>query len=194
MEQINEIDDLWSIFQQLSFLSSKQIKKIINLLISKKNETINNLEKIQELIKELKQCSICTQYTKNEICQICSSNEREKKLLIVECVEQIKKIEDDNIFKGKYFVIPILYSKKFIPLDYDFSFLINYLPKFNEVIIGVDSTPEGILTSNRIFEEIRKKSTISVTKLATGIPLGSNIDYVDKITLSYALNNRKEIK
>lgn len=191
---LKEIDELSDILKHFPTLTSKQIKNIILYLVKNPSFSVQQLKRLEEILINIKQCQVCTQYSKDNICSICSSKKRENKLLIVENIDQIKKIEEEKIFLGKYYVIPILFNKKFHQLDYDFTFLLDYLSNFEEVIIGISSTAEGILTSNLIFETIRKKSNIKISKLATGIPLGSNIEYVDQVTLSHALRNRKDIE
>lgn len=191
-----EIDKLNEIFDDLKFLNSKQKKMIIDSLIKNKEKSITNLNEIRKLIEKINECKFCTSYCLNEtVCDVCKSNTRSQKLLIVESREQIKKIEENNLFDGKYFVIPILYTKKFQKINYDFSKLLMYLKHFDEIIIGVNYTQEGILTTNLIYDEIRNfNNKIKITKLSVGLPFGTNIDYVDQFTLSYAIKNRKDVE
>lgn len=93
--------------------------------------------------------------------------------------------------------MPILFNKKFerIESNFDFNNLLDYVDNFNEIIIGLSPTAEGVLTSNLIFDTIKKeKPNINISSLAIGIPMGSSIDYMDQLTISYAIKNRKDIK
>ncbi len=197
---IDELDNLIEQLQEISGVSKKQAIEIINFLLSKRNEEqdirINNFLKD---IKKIKECSICSLYTDNQDskCNICLSNKRESKLMIIENRSQIQKYEDWGLYKGRYFKVPQLFTKKFerINSNFEMDFLIDYINQFDEVIIALSPTPEGVLTSNLIFDTIKKsKPNIYISQLAIGIPMNSQIDYVDKLTLSQALKNRKEIK
>lgn len=192
---IKEFEQLVDILKQVPSISNKQAKNISHYLIDNNFDVEMNLNKIINLIKNIKKCNLCSIYVINEsTCRICSSNTRERKLMIVEDNEQIIKIESMNIYKGKYYVIPYLFNKKFEQKQYDFSKTLEYINEFDEVIIGISPTAEGILSTNFIFEKIRSFSNIKITRLATGIPLGSTLEYVDKMTLSYAIKNRKDIE
>ena len=117
--------------------------------------------------------------------------------MIVENIAQIQKYEEWKIFNGKYYKIPQLFTKKFerININLDFSFLIEYIENFDEIILALSPTPEGIMSANFIFDTIKKeKPKTNISKLAIGVPIGSHLDYMDQLTMSYAIKNRKDIK
>ena len=73
-----------------------------------------------------------------------------------------------------------------------FPFSIN---QFKEIIIGISPNQQGILTTNYLLNEINKNVPhIKVSQLSIGIPFGASIDYIDQLTMSYAIKNRKDIK
>ena len=115
--------------------------------------------------------------------------------MIIEDIEKINQFEKERLFNGKYYLVPILFNKKFQQTQFDFDFLLTYLNEFDEVILAINSTTEGILTANLIVDKIKEKhKNIKITQLATGIPLGVKMEYIDDLTLSYALKNRKELE
>lgn len=194
----SEFDYLIELLTKLPGISKKQAIKIVNFLLSQ--DKSNLLEKNRVFIKTIEsisKCEICNFYSTNKRCEICLSQNREKKLMIIENVDQIQKYENWKLWKGKYFIVPSIFNSKFerINKSFDFSFLLDYIKDFNEVVISISPTAEGVLTSNLIFDTIKKeKPEVNISKLAIGIPIGSSIDYMDQLTLSYAIKNRKDIK
>ncbi|MBD5422910.1 MAG: toprim domain-containing protein [Mycoplasma sp.] len=193
-----EFENLIDILREYPNVSNKQAMKIIKFIFEEKIDKFeNDVNIFIDNLKKIKRCKLCSYFSIDDLCNICNSDDREKKLMIVENVDQIQKYEDWGIFHGKYYLVPILFSKNFERTkdDYNFSSLIEYVDNFNEIIIGLSPTPEGVLTSNLVFDKIKKeKPNILVSKLAIGIPLGTSVDYMDKLTMSYAIQNRKDIK
>ena len=80
-------------------------------------------------------------------------------------------------------------------ITFDWASFFDYLKEFEEIIIGISPNQQGILTINYLLEEINKNIPhIKVSQLAIGIPFGVSIDYIDQLTMSYAIKNRKDIK
>ncbi len=192
-----EFDELIDTLKEFPNITTKQAKKIIDYMIQNKNNIDNKFIKFKNLFNSIKTCSICGFYSSENICNICSSNFREKKLMLIENISQIEKYEQWELYRGKYLKVPQLFTKKFerIEKNFNFNFLLEYINNFDEIIISLSPTPEGILSSNYIVDIIRKeKPKIKISKLAIGIPIGSSIDYIDQFTISHALKNREDIK
>ncbi len=187
-----EISNLSIFFQKFIGVGNKQSKKMAHQVLKfDKNEFEEFVFLLNELKNNVKNCRICKNYTNNDICLICSSTTRENKLMIVESIEDISRYEEWKIFNGKYFVFPIIFNNKFERTqDFDLSELIKYTSQFDEVIIALSATIEGTLTSNFLDEQL--SSTTKVSHLANGVPVGSNIEYIDKLTFNHAFKNRKE--
>ena len=148
---------------------------------------------IRDRLDQIQPCSLCQNFTDQNLCQICRSENRQKQLMIIEDIDKIEQFEKENLFQGKYYLVPILYNKKFEQKPFDFQVLLNYLDQFDEVILALNSTSEAILTANLIIDQIKTRSQIKISQLATGIPLGTKMEYIDDLTLNYALKNRKEL-
>ena len=184
--------DLVTLIQELPGLSSKQSQNLAHYLINNKIHSQKQLDQILQLLDKIQPCQICTIPSENILCPICQATGRKKQLLIVENIEQIYQFEKDQIFQGKYYVIPLLFNKKYEPKPFDFQFLKEYVHQFDEVILALSLVAEGILTSNLIIDQLRSTSNVPIKQLARGIPWGSKIDYLDPLTLADALKNRKE--
>lgn len=193
----NGIDSIIEEIKKMPGITNKQAKKIVYFLLNQSKEFRNEyFKKLNEKLNEISKCEICSNYTTKKLCNICLSSDRNKKLIIVENIDQISLFEDWQIFNSKYFIVPLLFNSKFEEIkNYNFDFLLNYLKKFEEVILALSPTAHGLLTMDLISEQIRKENqNIKITQLATGIPIGSSIEYMDKLTMKYAIKNRKEFK
>ncbi|MGL6124986.1 MAG: toprim domain-containing protein [Metamycoplasmataceae bacterium] len=187
-----EINNLSLFFQKFTGIGSKQSKRMAHQLLKFSDDEFEEfLFLMHELKNNIKNCTICKNYTNNEICLICSSESREKKLMIVESIEDISRYEEWNFFKGKYYVFPIIFNSKFERTrDLDISKLVEYAKEFDEVIIALSANIEGALTANFIDENLSKSTKVS--HLANGVPVGASIEYIDKLTFKHAFQNRKE--
>ena len=144
---------------------------------------------------KIKKCIKCNNLTENELCDICLNKNRDSNILCV--VEEPKSIilfEKLGTFNGYYHVINGLISplEGINPEDLDLQKLIDRIKTENikEVIIAVKPSIEGETTSLYISKMLKDFDVI-VTKIAHGVPLGTDIDYVDSLTLELALENRK---
>ena len=192
---IQEFEKLIEILSEISVLSSKQCKTLAHFLVNNAAKIKEPLKELTFLLEKIQCCSICKTFTIDPTCWICTSTERAKQLMIIEDIEKINQFEKEKLFNGKYYLVPILFNKKFQQTQFDFDFLLTYLNEFDEVILAINSTTEGILTANLIIDKIKEKhKNIKITQLATGIPLGVKMEYIDDLTLSYALKNRKELE
>lgn len=193
-----EFDDLVEMLREIPGISQKQATKIVNFFLKKnKNDLLKYKDKFFNNLLKIDKCSICGFYATNNECLICDNKERNNKLLIVENLEQIQKYENWKIFDGKYYSIPILFNKKLelIVENLNIDFLIKYINHFDEIIIALSPTVEGVFTTNYLCEQIKKNYPKKhISSLSIGIPMGSSIDFMDQLTLSYAIKNRKDIE
>lgn len=153
---------------------------------------------LQEAMTQITHCQACRIFTEATYCQICSSSHRDDSLLcIVENPIDVAAIEQTAQFKGKYFVL----LGRLSPLDGigpdDIG--IEELKKrfetdsIREVIIATNPTVEGEATAHYLAA-LAKQFNITVTRIARGVALGSELDYIDPHTLAHALIGREEIR
>lgn len=165
-----------------------------------------NLDKVQtdfmaDAIKNLKdntkRCKVCGNFTSDDICFVCNDPTREKNILcVVEDPKTIIAIEKLGVYHGMYHVLNGLIKTLdgLDPADIRLDKLIERINNsdFKEIIIAVKPCLEGEMTSLYI-NNVLKDLNISITRLASGIPMGADMEYVDAITLEKAFDNRKKI-
>ena len=186
-------------FKMLPGIGEKTAERMALHVLSMDDD---NVEFFSDCLKDAKEklhkCSKCNNITDQELCNICSNANRETdKLCIVEDIKSLYMFEKNNVYNGMYFVLNNLIS----PLDginpediglEKLMILINN-SSFKEIIIAVKPSVEGETTSlyiKRILEDL----PIKITRIASGVPIGADIEFIDSLTLERALNDRKEIE
>ncbi len=155
-------------------------------------------DSIKEVKTKIKKCPICSNITENEICSICADKNRNKDLLcVLEDKKNIFLFEKLGSYNGYYHVIDNLISPLdgINPEDIGLEKLLKRIKEgsFKEVIIAVKPSIEGETTSLYI-KKILEGLNVKVTRIASGIPIGADMEYIDSITLERALTDRKEIE
>ena len=154
-------------------------------------------DSLVNLKKNIKRCSICNSLTDSDICSICSDSTRNNKILcVVEDAKSVFLFEKSGFFYGKYHVLNGLISplEGINPEDIGLNMLIDRIEKekYNEIIFAFKPSIEGETTSLYI-KKILDGLDVKITRLASGVPIGADMEYVDSLTLEKALNDRKEI-
>lgn len=153
-------------------------------------QSINDMDR-------LKKCSICNYITEEDTCSICNDKSRDNGILcVVEDAKTVLLFEKIGSFSGKYHVLNGLISPidNITPEDINIPSLIKRVVdgNYKEVILAIKSTIEGETTSSYI-KRLLKDSGVLVTRIANGIPIGAEIDYIDAMTLEMAFENRNEL-
>ena len=186
-------------FKLLPGIGEKTAERLAFYII---NEDVEKTDFFAESIKaakeKIRRCSICNGITDKEVCDICSSESRNKNLLcVVEDPKSIFLFEKIGTFSGLYHVLEGLISPLdgVDPDDIGIEKLVKRVQdnKFDEIIIAVKPSIEGETTALYI-KKIIEGMNIKVTRIASGIPIGTDIEYIDSMTLERALNDRKEIE
>ena len=165
-------------------------------LLKLSKEELRGFSEAVENLGEIRQCSVCGFLSDEDECLFCKDESRDhSKIMIVENSQDAVAIEKTGSYKGLYHVLGSLISssKGVFPEDINFDKLLNRLDGTDEIIIALSSTMDGEMTSLYISKLLETRSA-KVTRLASGLPIGSSLDYADDLTLIQALNNRKEIK
>lgn len=153
---------------------------------------------LQEAMSNIQHCRQCRTFTEQPICRICSDETRVAvgQLCVVESPQDVIAIEQTGLFKGTYFVLmghlsPIDgIGPSEIGLDQLAALL--QTNNISEVILATGSTVEGDATAHYIARMCRDKSIV-VTRLAQGVPVGGELEFIDGNTLNYALSGRRPI-
>ena len=152
---------------------------------------------IRDLKAQLHLCSVCNSVTDVDPCSYCSSAARDQRLVcIVEEPTNIAAIEKTRSYNGAYHVLHGTLSPigGVGPEHLRISNLMKRLPEMAEVILATSPTTEGEATARYLAEEIHKTAPgLKVTRIATGVPAGSDIEYADEVTMSRALEGRREV-
>lgn len=152
---------------------------------------------VRDVKHKIKRCSICNNLTEDDVCDICRDENRDSSILCV--VEEAKNsflFEKMGTYKGKYHVLNGLISPLdgIGPDDINIGRLVDRVrtEDIHEVIIAVRPSIEGETTALYISRML-SSFDVRVTKIAHGIPMGTDIDYIDALTLEMALEDRKVI-
>ena len=144
----------------------------------------------------IKYCKNCYTLTDNEICPVCNDPNRDhKQIMVVENTRDMSAYEKTGKYNGVYHVLhgAINPSLGIGPSDIKLAELIKRLQKdVDEVIIATNSSIEGETTAMYISKLI-KPTGIRVTRIASGVPVGGELEYIDEVTLSRALDARVEL-
>ena len=198
MNYPDTIKDLIECFSKLPSIGTKTAERLALSTIDMSDEVIDLFsESLKNIKTKIRKCDICNNYTESDICSICSNEKRNKDILcVVESPKDINLIEKNNIYNGYYFVLQNLISPSngLDPTSIELDRIIDLIKSNNvkEVIIAIKPNIEGETTSLYISKLLEKYDVV-VSRIALGIPMGADIDYVDSLTLEMALENRKII-
>lgn len=194
----NSIKNLIDCFKDLPGIGEKTAERLVFSLICFDKEKLTSFsDAIISVRDKLGNCSICGNITENSVCNICSDSNRNNKIIfVVEKAKDIALFEKINIYKGKYHVLGGLISplEGIGPDDVNISSLVSRIDKENveEIILVLKPSIEGETTMQYI-KKILSSKNVKITRIATGIPIGTDIDYIDAMTLEFALEGRKDI-
>lgn len=184
--------------KDLPGIGEKTAERLAFSLVGFSNEKLTSFsEALVEIRDKIGNCVICGNITDNEVCYICSDKERNDNIIfVVEKAKDISLFEKINIYKGKYHVLGGLISPLdgIAPDDININSLIDRIKNgnVNEVIIALKPSIEGETTMQYI-KKLLENCDVKVTRIATGVPIGTDIEYIDSMTLEFALEGRKDI-
>lgn len=186
-------------FKYLPGIGEKTAERYAFSILELDNDQVDVfIESLNDVKSKIKKCSRCNTLTEKDLCYICSDNDRENnKLCVVEDTRSVFLFEKIGVFKGKYHVLDGLISPLdgINPEDIGLDKLIDRIhnEKYDEIIFAFKPSIEGETTSLYI-KKILNDLDIKITRLANGVPIGAEMEYIDSLTLERALNDRKEIE
>ena len=194
----NSIKNIIECFKDLPGIGEKTAERLAFSLINFSKEKLTSFsDAICDVRDKLTYCNICGNITENDICDICADKERKSSIIfVVEKAKDISLFEKINIFNGKYHVLGGLISplEGIGPEDINIDKLISRIDneEIEELILALKPSIEGETTMQYI-KKILEIKKIKVTRIATGIPIGTDIEYIDSMTLEFAFEGRKDI-
>ena len=193
-------------FKKLPGIGEKSAERLAFSIIDFDEDDVETFsESLLAVKNNIKTCTKCNHITENEVCDLCLDSSRDKKTLcVVEDAKSVIMFEKLSVYNGLYFVLDGLISPldKIGPEDINLDKLLERIKTENigEVILAIKPTIEGETTSLyilKLLEEINATSSgegqVEVSRIAHGIPLGVDMEYIDSLTLELALQDRKKI-
>ena len=185
-------------FKNLPGIGEKTAERLAFSLIGFSKENLTSFSAaITDIRDKITTCEICGNIADSNICNICSDKERNSNIIfVVEKAKDISLFEKINIYNGKYHVLGGLISPLdgIGPDDININKLIDRIDNesVHEIIMALKPSIEGETTMQYI-KKILEHKNVRVTRIATGIPMGTDIEYIDAMTLEFALEGRKDI-
>ncbi|HZK62317.1 MAG TPA: recombination mediator RecR [Anaerovoracaceae bacterium] len=183
---------------KLQGIGNKMAQRLaFNLLAVDKSEALALAHAIIDARENMSYCSECGNLTDQDPCLICKDTQRDKEIIcVVESPKDVAAIERMREFKGQYHVLHGAISPMdgIGPEDINLKALIIRLQnsEVKEIILATNPNIEGEATAMYIARLV-KPSGIKVTRIAHGVPVGGDLDYADEITLSKAMEGRREL-
>ena len=194
MDKIPPLENLIQKFTKLPGVGKKTAARYAYAILGMTDDDSNSfIDAIREVKEKVHFCKVCGNYTDGDVCEICSSRDNSIVCVVSEPKEvtAMEKIKDYN---GVYHVLHGLLNPMagVGPEDLNIKALLDRISGVKEVIVATASTIEGDATA-LYLSRLLKPLGVKVTRIARGLPAGSELEYADELTLSRALTDRKEI-
>ena len=192
-----QITNLIEELRRLPGIGSKSAQRLAFHIINMPEEHVHHLAQTLVTAREkIRYCKYCCTLTDSEVCPICASTKRDHStIMVVEHTQDLAAYEKTGQYHGVYHVLHGAISPMLGigPADIKLKELMQRLQKdVDEVIIATNSSLEGETTAMYISKLI-KPTGIKVTRIASGVPVGGDLEYIDEVTLLRALEGRTEI-
>jgi len=199
MESLGTLDELAKALRSLPGVGPKAAQRMAFHLLQYDREGAQRLAtSIDAALKKIRHCKQCNTFTEGELCALCSSSRRDATLLcVVETPADLLMMEQTQAYSGLYFVL----MGRLSPLDGigPRDIALDRLLKratdgvVQEVILATNFTNEGEATAHYVGELLRARN-LRVSRLARGVPVGGELEYVDTGTLAQALRERRSVE
>lgn len=193
----NSVQNLIDEFAKLPGVGSKTAQRLTFHLLRKPDKSSEDLGKAAESLKKgIRFCSVCCNFTDNDVCSVCSDTSRDKSIIcVVGEPLDVVALEKSGSFRGMYHVLGGVISpvEGIGPDDLFIAQLVSRIKAggVEEVIIATNPNLEGEATALYIQKLIQPLG-IKITRIARGLPVGGDLEYADEITLSRALEGRRD--
>jgi recombination protein RecR len=194
------LDDLAREFARLPGVGGRTANRFVyHLLKGPKQDALRLSEALRTLVDRVNPCSRCGTFAETPLCAVCSDSGRDRSMVcVVEGAFEVQSIDRTGRFKGVYHVL----GGRLSPLDGVGPESLNIAPLLDRVRAGEEGIREVILATNPsvegeatavYLEGVLRPLGVRVTRLARGIPVGSDLEYVDGSTIAEALSGRREM-
>ncbi|QQO09750.1 recombination mediator RecR [Breznakiella homolactica] len=192
---MNAIDKLVALLSKLPGIGKKSAGRMAYHMLDSDPSYANTLaEQIASLHTRIKRCSLCGSFTESDPCPICTDPGRDPALIcVVERAQDVRVIEESREFRGRFHVLGGLIAplEGIGPDDLTIGQLISRIRRegTREVILAMNPTVEGDTTA-LYLQKMLKETGAEVTRLASGLPVGGDLEYADRLTLSRSFRGR----
>lgn len=191
------INDLIECYKKLPGIGEKSAERMALYSLELDQQIIDLfIQSLSNIKTSIKRCKKCNNLTDKDVCQICSNEARKKTICVVEEPKNVFQFEKIGTYHGLYHVLDGLISPldNINPEDINLVGLLKRIKEeqIEEVIIAVKPSVEGETTALYI-SKILENEKVKISKIAHGVPLGADMDYIDSLTLELALEERKDI-
>ena len=194
------VEEAISVIEKLPGIGPKSATRLAFYLLNTPVEYVKRLtDGLERLKKETKICQVCFSVADNEICGVCSDSGRSKDLIcVVERSIDVLNFERTGIYRGVYHVLggAINPLERVGPDDLKIDQLVDRVAKMgnSEVILATSLTMEGEATALYIKNRLKEYGDkVKISRIGMGLPVGSDLSYVDEATLARALEGKKEL-
>ena len=198
MEKLKALERLEEALARLPSVGKRSAERMAYAMLNFSDKDLLEIsESIRDLKTNIKKCSICGMITDEDECAICKDNSRDESILmIVSNPKDVFTIEKSQTYNGRYHVLNGEISiNKGMQIDHlNIPSLLKRLDegKIKEVILATNPTVDGETTALYLAKTLEPYN-LNVTRLAYGLQMGGNLEYVDPLTLSKALEGRRKI-
>ncbi|MBU4689482.1 toprim domain-containing protein [Mycoplasma zalophidermidis] len=191
--KIDTLEKANEVFKKIPGISKKLAEKISTFILNQSTDfSVELVNAIQDIKDNIVYCSQCNFIRENNKCLNCDDPLKMNSLMIVESITTLIKIDEMGIFFGFYFVLPELLSvKQKNDYKYEYQQLFEFIGNhnFDEIMIVLSPSLEGEMTTAHLQKLLQKRG-IKATRAAIGMPMGSNLEYLDPFTIKQAIKNR----
>lgn len=198
MKYPQALEDLINSFESLPSIGRKSAERLALYVYNNMSleQTENFSKNLIQTKEKIKQCQICHNLSENDICDICSNDERDKsKILVVETIKDLIVIESVGEYDGLYHVLDgsINFAKGIGIEDINIASLLRRAEDENvkEIILATNATLEGETTA-RYIKTMLEDIDVNITRIAHGLPVGGDISYADEMTVLKSLEGRQK--
>lgn len=175
------------------------LRLAIHLLRMEPESVSDMTQSIDRFRTDIKYCRICNNLSDEEVCPICTDRERDHTTIcVVEQVADVLSIENTRQYRGMYHVLGGVISpmQGISPSDLKIDLLLNRIAQggVREVILAISTSVEGETTLFYLMNRLRQFAGLKITSIARGIGFGDELEYVDELTITHALRNRREVE
>lgn len=198
MKTLKSLERLQESLAKLPSVGKRSAERMAFAMLEMDDEDLNEFaDAIKDLKNKIHFCKICGNITEDEICEVCSDDQRDKTtLMVVSTPKDVIAFENTDGYKGLYHVLggTISLSKGKGIEDLNISSLLNRVDEgiIKEIIIATNPTVDGETTA-LYLAKLLKDRDVNVTRLAYGLPMGGHLDYADALTLEKAIEGRRKI-